>query len=102
LLASGSPWNFLQTTAVFEREELTVEIMGRGYAWLDTGTPGSMLEAAAFVRTLEQCQGFKVACPEEIASSQGFIDSRQLSRLIAEMAKSEYGQYLRKILAQMI
>ena len=85
--------------AYLERGQLAVEIMGRGYAWLDTGTPSSMLEAAEFVRTLEQRQGFKIACPEEIALLEGFIDRAQLERLIAPIAKSDYGQYLRRLLA---
>lgn len=78
---------------------LSVEIMGRGYAWLDTGTPGSMLEAAEFVRTLEQRQGFKIACPEEIAYHQGFISDNELERAIAPLVKSDYGRYLAGILA---
>ena len=79
-----------------ERGQLSVEIMGRGYAWLDTGTPDSLLEAAEFVRTLEKRQSFKIASPEEIAFRQGFIDEAQLDRVIAALGKSEYGAYLRK------
>lgn len=79
-----------------ERGQLSVEIMGRGYAWLDTGTPDSLLEAAEFVRTLEKRQGFKIACPEEIAYRSGFIDDAQLDRLIEELGKSDYATYLRK------
>ena len=79
-----------------ERGKLSVEIMGRGYAWLDTGTPDSLIEAAEFVRTLEKRQGFKIACPEEIAFENGFIDAVQLGRLADALGKSTYGQYLRK------
>jgi len=85
--------------AYLERGELSVEIMGRGYAWLDTGTPDSLIEAAEFVRTLEKRQGFKIACPEEIAFEMGYIDDAQLSRLADELGKSAYGQYLRARLA---
>ncbi len=81
-----------------ERGELSVEIMGRGYAWLDTGTPDSLLDAAVFVRVLEKRQGFKVASPEEIAFRQGFIDARQLESCIARLGKSTYATYLRDIL----
>jgi len=82
-----------------ERSQLSVEIMGRGYAWLDTGTSDSLLEAAEFVRTLEKRQGFKIACLEEIAFSQGFIDRAQLERHAASLGKSEYAAYLRNFLA---
>jgi glucose-1-phosphate thymidylyltransferase len=81
--------------AYLERGELTVEMMGRGYAWLDTGTPDSLIEAADFVRTLEKRQGFKIACPEEIAFDRGFIDASQLEALAASFGSSKYGQYLR-------
>jgi glucose-1-phosphate thymidylyltransferase len=73
---------------------LTVEQMGRGFAWLDTGTPDSLLEAAEFVRTLEKRQGMKIACPEEVAYRMGFIDGVQLRALGEELAKSAYGRYL--------
>ena len=82
--------------AYLERGNLSVELLGRGYAWLDTGTPDSLLEAAQFVRTLEKRQGFKIACPEEIAFRMGFIDEAQLSRLISAMGQSDYGVYLRQ------
>ena len=75
--------------------KLSVELMGRGYAWLDTGTPDSLLEAAEFVRTLEKRQGFKIACPEEVAYDQGFIDAGQLEQLADRLGKSAYGIYLR-------
>jgi glucose-1-phosphate thymidylyltransferase len=78
-----------------ERRALNVEVMGRGYAWLDTGTPDSLLEAAEFVGTLERRQGMKIACPEEIAWRQGFIGDEGLDRAIDRLGKSQYGQYLR-------
>ena len=83
-----------------ERGALSVEIMGRGYAWLDTGTPDSLLEAAEFVRTLEKRQGFKIACPEEIAYNQGFITDAGLQRAIDRHGRSDYATYLRKVLGQ--
>lgn len=76
---------------------LNVEPMGRGFAWLDTGTPDSLLQAAEFVRTLEQRQGFKVCCPEEIAFLNGFIDADDLRALGQELGRSEYGKYLLRI-----
>lgn len=78
-----------------EDGSLSVEIMGRGFAWLDTGTPDSLIEAAEFVRTLEKRQGFKIACPEEIAFDKKFIDAAQLEKLADMLGKSSYGQYLR-------
>ena len=86
--------------AYLERGALSVEIMGRGYAWLDTGTPDSLLEAAEFVRTLEKRQGFKIACPEEIAYRQGFIDEAGLQRSIDRHGKSDYAIYLRGLAAE--
>jgi glucose-1-phosphate thymidylyltransferase len=83
-----------------ERGKLSVEIMGRGYAWLDTGTADSLLEAAEFVRVLEKRQGFKIACPEEVAFQKGFIDSARMEELAAKLGKSTYGAYLRGILAR--
>lgn len=83
--------------AYLERNQLSVETLGRGFAWLDTGTPDSLLEAAEFVRTLEKRQGFKIASPEEISFRQGFIDERQLEALILRLGKSDYGEYLRTI-----
>jgi glucose-1-phosphate thymidylyltransferase len=83
-----------------ERGDLHVEIMGRGYAWLDTGTPDSLLDAAEFVRVLEKRQGFKIAAPEEIAYRQGFIDAAGLEQAIGKLGKSDYGRYLRGILAE--
>ena len=81
--------------AYLERGQLSVEMMGRGYAWLDTGTPDSLIEAADVVRTLEKRQGFKIACPEEIAFDRGFIDAQQVERLASTFGSSAYGQYLR-------
>ena len=81
--------------AYLERGDLSVELMGRGFAWLDTGTPDSLIEAAEFVRTLEKRQGFKICCPEEVAFDQGFIDAAQLERAATKLGKSAYGQYLR-------
>ncbi|OGN67996.1 MAG: glucose-1-phosphate thymidylyltransferase, partial [Caulobacterales bacterium RIFOXYA1_FULL_67_7] len=71
-----------------EQDKLSVEIMGRGYAWLDTGTPDSLLDAAEFVRVLEKRQGFKIACPEEVAFEKGFIDASKLEVLAAKLGKS--------------
>lgn len=83
-----------------EAGALNVERMGRGYAWLDTGTPDSLVDAANFVRTLEARQGVKICCPEEIAFDHGFIDAAQLAALADRFGKSAYGQYLRSILAE--
>ena len=80
-----------------ERGELHVETMGRGFAWLDTGTPDSLLEATEFVATLERRQGMKIACPEEIAWRQGFIDAAGLERAIVRLGKSDYARYLRRV-----
>lgn len=79
--------------------KLNVEIMGRGYAWLDTGTHDSLLDAGQFIATLEHRQGLKVACPEEIAYRQQWIDGEQLERLAQPLAKNGYGQYLLRILS---
>ena len=80
--------------------QLEVEIMGRGYAWLDTGTHDSLLEAGQFIATLERRQGLKVACPEEIAYRSGWIDAAQLERLAAPMMKNGYGHYLMQVLRE--
>ncbi|MES3012822.1 MAG: glucose-1-phosphate thymidylyltransferase RfbA [Pseudomonadota bacterium] len=84
--------------AYLQRNQLSVEIMGRGYAWLDTGTHDSLLEAGQFIATLEKRQGLKVACPEEIAFRAGWIGAEQLERLAKPMLKNGYGQYLMRIL----
>ncbi|BCO27368.1 glucose-1-phosphate thymidylyltransferase 1 [Rhodoferax lithotrophicus] len=81
-----------------EQGQLSVEIMGRGYAWLDTGTHDSLLEAASFIATLQKRQGLQVACPEEIALGQGWIDAAQVQKLAAPLAKNGYGQYLLSLL----
>lgn len=86
--------------AYLERGQLAVERMGRGYAWLDTGTPDSLIEAGQFVRTLEQRQGFKIACPEEIAWRMGFIDDAALEGLVALMQGNDYGNYLARVAAE--
>jgi len=80
-----------------QRAQLKVELMGRGYAWLDTGTHDSLLEAGQFIATLERRQGFKVACPEEIAWRKGWISDEQLLALAAPLAKSGYGRYLQDL-----
>ena len=82
--------------AYLERGDLTVARMGRGYAWLDTGTPDSMHEAAAFVRTIEHRQGFKIACLEEIALEQGWLDSEQVVERAGALGKGDYANYLRR------
>jgi glucose-1-phosphate thymidylyltransferase len=82
--------------------QLSVEIMGRGYAWLDTGTHDSLMEAGQFIATLEKRQGLKVACPEEIAWRSGWIDSAQLQALAQPLAKNGYGQYLLRLLAEKV
>ena len=81
-----------------DQGDLTVEIMGRGMAWLDTGTHASLLEAGQFIEVIEKRQGLKVACPEEVAWRQKWIDDAQLARLAEPLAKSQYGQYLRNLL----
>ncbi|SCX27918.1 Glucose-1-phosphate thymidylyltransferase [Nitrosomonas eutropha] len=83
-----------------EQDQLSVEIMGRGYAWLDTGTHATLLDASQFIATLENRQGLKVACPEEIAYRQRWIDAAQLEMLAQPLAKNGYGQYLLKILRE--
>lgn len=99
-----SPRNELEITDLnrmyLERGELGVEVMGRGYAWLDTGTHESLLEAGQFIATLEKRQGLKVACLEEIAYRQGWIDADQIRKLAAPLIKTGYGQYLEQILKE--
>ena len=84
------------------QDQLSVEIMGRGYAWLDTGTHDSLMEAGQFIATLENRQGLKVACPEEVAYRAGWIDAAQLERLAAPMLKNGYGQYLMQVLRERV
>jgi len=83
--------------AYLERGQLQVKVMGRGYAWLDTGTPDSLLEAAEFVGTLERRQGMKIACPEELAFRMGYIDEKGFERVIDALGKSNYAAYLRRV-----
>ncbi len=85
-----------------EQGQLNVEIMGRGYAWLDTGTHESLLEAGQFIATLEHRQGLKIACPEEIAWRYGWIDAAQLEKLAKPLAKNGYGQYLMRVLRETV
>lgn len=96
----------LEITAVndayLQMGQLSVELLGRGYAWLDTGTHDSLLEAGQFIATLEKRQGLKVACPEEIAFRSGWIDAAQLERLAAPMLKNSYGQYLKSLLTSKV
>jgi glucose-1-phosphate thymidylyltransferase len=81
-----------------EQGQLNVEIMGRGYAWLDTGTHDSLIEAAQFIQTIEHRQGFKVACPEEIAYRNDWVSAEQLEKLAQPYLKTGYGQYLMDLL----
>jgi glucose-1-phosphate thymidylyltransferase len=84
-----------------EKDQLSVEIMGRGFAWLDTGTHDSLLDAAGFIATLQKRQGLMVACPEEIAYRQGWIGAEQVQKVASQLSKNSYGQYLSKILNEM-
>jgi glucose-1-phosphate thymidylyltransferase len=83
--------------AYLELGDLSVERLGRGFAWLDTGTHDSLLEAAEFVRTIEKRTGLKIACPEEIAWRKGWIDSDELRQAAERLNRTEYGQYLLRI-----
>ena len=101
-----SPRGELEITDVnswyLERNELRTQVLGRGLAWLDTGTHDSLLEASNFIHTIEHRQGLKVACPEEIAYRQGFIDGTQLRALAAAISKSSYGEYLLRVLEETV
>lgn len=101
-----SPRGELEITDVnrwyLERGQLTTEVLGRGMAWLDTGTHDSLLEASVFIQTIEKRQGLKVACLEEIAYRQGYIDSAQVKALASKVAKSSYGEYLHRMLDETV
>jgi glucose-1-phosphate thymidylyltransferase len=101
-----SPRGELEITDVnrwyLERGQLRTELLGRGMAWLDTGTHDSLLEASLFIQTIEQRQGLKVACPEEISYRLGYITDEQLRALAAKIGKSTYGQYLRQVLEETV
>jgi glucose-1-phosphate thymidylyltransferase len=84
-------------SAYLQRGDLFVEVLGRGFAWLDTGTHGSLVEASHFVEILEQRQGLRIACPEEIALRQGYISLEAFDRVAEKTAKSSYGEYLRSV-----
>ena len=85
-----------------ERGALEVMVMGRGHAWLDTGTHESLLDASQFIATIEKRQGLKVSCPEEIAYRMGNIDAAQLEKLAQPMLKNDYGRYLMSILSERV
>lgn len=101
-----SPRGELEITDVnrwyLERGQLRTEVLGRGMAWLDTGTHDSLLDASNFIQTIEQRQGLKVASPEEIAYRLGYIDARQLDALAARLGKSSYAEYLRRVVAEKV
>ncbi len=101
-----SPRGELEITDVNKRYlamgELDVKVMGRGHAWLDTGTHDSLIEASLFVQTLEKRQGLKIACPEEVAYRMGYIDAAKLESLAAPLLKSGYGQYLKRVLSEQV
>ncbi|WP_310494219.1 glucose-1-phosphate thymidylyltransferase RfbA [Dechloromonas sp.] len=101
-----SPRGELEITDVnrvyLERQQLNVQVMGRGHAWLDTGTHESLLDASQFIATIEKRQGLKVACPEEIAYRKGWVDAGQLEKLAQPMIKNLYGQYLMGLLKERV
>lgn len=85
-----------------KQDQLTIEVMGRGYAWLDTGTHDALMEAGKFISTIESRQGLKISCPEEIAFRQGWIDGEQLLKLASPLSKNSYGEYLLRILKERV
>ena len=101
-----SPRGELEITDVnrwyLEKGKLRTQVLGRGFAWLDTGTHESLIEAAVFIQTIEKRQGLKIACPEEIAYRLGWIDAVRLEQLLARVAKSGYGKYLRSVLDERV
>jgi glucose-1-phosphate thymidylyltransferase len=101
-----SPRGELEITDVnrwyLEKGKLRTQVLGRGFAWLDTGTHESLIEAAVFIETIEKRQGLKIACPEEIAYRLGWIDAERLEKLLARVAKSGYGKYLRSVLDERV
>ena len=101
-----SPRGELEITDVnriyLERNQLNVQVMGRGHAWLDTGTHESLLDASQFIATIEKRQGLKVACPEEVAFRKGWLDAAQLEALARPMLKNPYGQYLMGLLSERV
>jgi glucose-1-phosphate thymidylyltransferase len=101
-----SPRGELEITDVnrwyLEKGKLRTQVLGRGFAWLDTGTHESLIEAAVFIETIEKRQGLKIACPEEIAYRLGWVDAAQLEKLLARVAKSGYGKYLRSVLDERV
>ena len=101
-----SPRGELEITDInrlyLERDQLNVQVMGRGHAWLDTGTHESLLDASQFIATIEKRQGLKVACPEEIAFRKGWVDAAQLEKLAQPMLKNPYGQYLAGLLKEQV
>lgn len=101
-----SPRGELEITDInrlyLERDQLNVQVMGRGHAWLDTGTHESLLDASQFIATIEKRQGLKVACPEEIAFRKGWVDAAQLEKLAQPMLKNPYGQYLAGLLKERV
>ena len=96
-----SPRGELEITDInsiyLQQGQLSVEKLGRGIAWLDTGTHDSLMQASNFIQTIEERQGLKVACPEEIAWNQGWIDTAQLEQLATRLKKSQYGEYLLRL-----
>ena len=102
-LLRAANWKLPMSIAgIWKRGMLRTQVLGRGFAWLDTGTHDSLIEAAIFIETIEKRQGLKIACPEEIAYRLGWIDAARLEKLIARVAKSGYGRYLRSVLDERV